>query len=320
MAAKLPEVYAAICLVLLFAPIVLSQGTQIPAQRSQVNSWFASIIKPAKQRGRTLDPDVAKVEANPKIIKVKKGGGGDFDTITKAIASVPIGNCKRVIISIAPGVYKEKITIDRNKPFITLMGNPKNMPNVTFDGTAKKYGTVDSATIISFSSYFVAAYLNIWSAIYNWNLYGFQDTLCDDRGNHFYKNCNIRGIVDFIFGRGKSIYLDSDLYVVPDPRLTVITAQARESSSEDTGYSFVHGRVYGPAKDTFLGRAWRSSPRVVFSYSNMGKVVNPAGWSHNNQPNRAKTVYYGEYKCTGEGSSPSKRVPFAKKLTDKEAK
>ncbi|KAL4348367.1 hypothetical protein GQ457_17G018700 [Hibiscus cannabinus] len=331
MAAKLPEVYATICMVLLFAPIVLSQGTQIPTQRSQVNSWFASIIKPAKQRGRTLDPDAAKAEANPKIIKVKKGGGGNFDTITKAIASVPIRNRKRVIISIAPGVYKEKITIDRNKPFITLMGNPKNMPNVTFDGTAKKYGTVDSATIIAFSNYFVAAYLNIVnssphpngkvqgeqavalrvagdrSAIYNCNLYGFQDTLCDDRGHHFYKNCNIRGT-------------DSDLYVVPDPRLTVITAQARESSSEDTGYSFVHGRVYGPAKNTFLGRAWRSSPRVVFSYSNMGKVVNPAGWSHNNQPNRAKTVYYGEYKCTGEGSSPSKRVPFAKKLTDKEAK
>ncbi|KAK9034639.1 hypothetical protein V6N11_050796 [Hibiscus sabdariffa] len=321
-------------MVLLFAPLVLSQGTQIPAQRSQVNSWFTSIIKPAKQRGRTLDPDVAKAEANPKIIKVKKGGGGNFDTITKAIASVPIGNNKRVIISIAPGVYKEKI--DRNKPFITLMGNPKNMPNVTFDGTAKKYGTVDSATIIAFSSYFVAAYLNIVnssphpngkmqgaqavalrvpgdrSAIYNFNLYGFQDTLCDDRGNHFYKNCNIRGTVDFIFGRGKSIYLDSDIYVVPDPRLTVIAAQARESSSEDTGYSFVHGRVYGPAKGTFLGRAWSSSPRVVFSYSNMGKVVNPAGWSHNNQTKPSQ--------CTGEGSSTSKWVPFAKKLTDKEAK
>ncbi|KAK8598790.1 hypothetical protein V6N13_076736 [Hibiscus sabdariffa] len=344
MAAKLPEVYAAICMVLLFAPVVLSQGTQIPAQRSQINSWFASIIKPAKERARTLDPDVAKAEANPKIIEVKKDGGGDFDTITKAIASVPIGNNKRVIISIAPGVYKEKITIDRNKPFITLMGNPKNMPNVTFDGTAKKYGTVDSATIIAFSSYFVAAYLNIVnssphpdgkmqgaqavalrvagdrSAIYNCNLYGFQDTLCDDRGNHFYKNCNIQGTVDFIFGRGKSIYLDSDLYVVPDPRLTVITAQARESSSEDAGYSFMHGKVYGPAKGAFLGRAWRSSPRVVFAYSDMGNVVNPTGWSHNNQPDRAKTVYYGEYKCIGEGSSPSKRVPFAKKLTDKEAK
>ncbi|KAK8493625.1 hypothetical protein V6N13_029121 [Hibiscus sabdariffa] len=87
------------------------------------------------------------------------------------------------------------------------------MPNVTFDGTSKKYGTVDSATIIALSHYFLAAFLNIvnssphtdgkmqrtqavalrvasdGSAIYNCNLYGFQDTLCDDKGNHFYKNC-----------------------------------------------------------------------------------------------------------------------------------
>ncbi|KAK8975366.1 hypothetical protein V6N11_057460 [Hibiscus sabdariffa] len=244
-------------MVLLFAPVVLSQGTQIPAQRSQVNSWFASIIKPAKERARTLDPDVAKAEANPKIIKVKKGGGGDFDTITQS--------------------HRETL-------LHTLTGKCKGAQAVALRVAGDR------------------------SAIYNCNLYGFQDTLCDDRGNHFYKNCNIRGTVDFIFGRGKSIYLDSDLYVVPDPRLTVITAQARESSSEDTGYSFVHGKVYGPAKGAFLGRAWRSSPRVVFAYSDMGKVVNPAGWSHNNQPDRAKTVYYGEYKCIGKAQvqcSPS---------------
>ncbi|XP_052880901.1 pectinesterase 1-like [Gossypium arboreum] len=35
------------------------------------------------------------------------------------------------------------------------------MPNLTFDGTAKQYGTVDSATLITESSYFVGANLNI---------------------------------------------------------------------------------------------------------------------------------------------------------------
>ncbi|KAK8495795.1 hypothetical protein V6N11_008308 [Hibiscus sabdariffa] len=353
-------------MVLFFAPVVLSQGSaQIPTEKSKVNAWFDSTIKPLKERAGTLDPDVAKAEAEPKIIKVKKGGG-DFDTITKAIASVPIGNSKRVIISIAPGVYNEKITIDRNKPYVTLLGDPKNMPNVTFDGTAKKYGTVDSATIIALSGYFVAAYINIVnsapqpdgkmvgaqavalrvsgdrSAFYGVNLYGFQDTLCDDRGNHFFKDCNIRGTVDFIFGSGKSLYLvpfinlyhknhvytpyfdsesgmqNSEIYVEPDPGLTVITAQARESESEDTGYSFVHGKITGEAKGAFLGRAWKSSPRVVYAYSEMSKVVNPAGWSHNSQPERAKTVFYGEYKCTGEGASPSGREPFAKQLTEKE--
>lgn len=44
-------------------------------------------------------------------------------------------------------------------------------------------------------------------AFYNCRLLGYQDTLCDDRGNHFFKNCYIEGTVDFIFGSGKSIYL-----------------------------------------------------------------------------------------------------------------
>ena len=35
------------------------------------------------------------------------------------------------------------------------------MPNLTFDGMAKQYGTVDSATLIVESNYFVAANLVI---------------------------------------------------------------------------------------------------------------------------------------------------------------
>ncbi|KAE8715979.1 putative pectinesterase 49 [Hibiscus syriacus] len=336
-------VYAAICMVLLFSPLVLSQSSQIPADKSKVNSWFSSVIKPVNQRSGTIDPDVAKAEANPKIIKVRKSGGGDFNTITKAVESVPRGNSKRVIISIGSGTYKEKITVPRDKPFITFLGDPKSMPTLTFDGTARQYGTVDSATLITLSSYFVGAYLNIVnsspmpsgnpgaqavalrvsgdrSAFYNCKMVGFQDTVCDDRGNHFFKDCNIKGTVDFIFGSGTSLYLGTEIFIENDPRLTVITAQARESSSEKTGYSFVHGKITGAAKGTFLGRAWKSSPRVVYSYTDMSKVVVPSGWSSEMQPERAKTVFYGEYKCTGEGAKLNKRVVFVKKLTDNEAK
>ncbi|TYH40255.1 hypothetical protein ES332_D12G234400v1 [Gossypium tomentosum] len=277
------EVYAlAMCVsILLFAPIVVSQP--IPADKSQVEAWFNGIIKPVKERGTTLDPELVQAETEPRIIKVMQGGGGEFDTITKAIESVPSGNAKRVIISIGPGSYKEKIRIERNKPFITLLGDPKNMPNLTFDGTAKQYGTVDSATLITESNYFVGANLNIVnsaprpdrkmvgaqavalrvsgdrSAFYNCKIIGFQDTLCDDRGNHFFKDCHIRGTVDFIFGSGTSLYLNTEIFVVGDPEgdpeMAIITAHARESSSEDTGYSFVHGRITGTAKDVFLGRA-----------------------------------------------------------------
>ncbi|EOY22714.1 hypothetical protein QUC31_007881 [Theobroma cacao] len=339
------EVGAAICTILVLAPVVLSQNSSpIPVDKSQLKAWFNANIKPASARGSTIDPALAKAEVAAHIIKVKKDGSGDFDTITKAIASVPSGNTKRVIISIGGGSYREKIRIDRSKPFITFYGDPRNMPNLSYDGTARQYGTVDSATLIVESDYFVAANIVIQNtaprpdgvmvgaqavslrisgdkaAFYNCKIIGFQDTLCDDRGNHFFKDCYIRGTVDFIFGSGKSLYLNTVLYVDGQKGVTVITAQARESSSENTGYSFVHCTVTGTASGAYLGRAWKTSPRVVFAYTNMSSVIHPLGWSDNLHPERAKTVFFGEYKCKGKGASFSGREKYAKRLTDGEAK
>lgn len=45
------------------------------------------------------------------------------------------------------------------------------------------------------------------AAFFNCRFYGYQDTLCDDKGKHFFRNCYIKGTVDFIFGNGRSIYL-----------------------------------------------------------------------------------------------------------------
>ncbi|XP_040939243.1 pectinesterase 2 [Gossypium hirsutum] len=186
------------------------------------------------------------------------------------------------------------------------------MPNLTFDGTVKQYGTVDGAAFIIESSCFVGANLNIVNtpprpdgkmvgaqavalrvsgdrpAFYNCKIIGFQDILFDDRGNHFFKDFHIRGTVDFIFGSGTFLYLNSEVFVEGDPEgdpeMAVITIQARESSSEDTGYSFAHGRISETAKDVFLGRAWKSSLRVVYSYTEMDEIVHPGGWSSNRQP------------------------------------
>ncbi|KAG8475932.1 hypothetical protein CXB51_032968 [Gossypium anomalum] len=268
--------------ILLFALIVVSQP--ISADKSQVEAWFNGIIKPVKESGKTLDPELVEAKTEPRIIKVMQGGGGEFDTITKSIESIPSGNAK----PIRPGSYKEKIRIERNKPFITLVGDPKNMPNLTFDGTAKQYGTIDSATLITESSYFVGANLNIVNTAPrpDGKMVGAQAValrVSGDRGNHFFKDCHIRGTVDFIFGSGTSLYLNSKIFMEGDlegdPEMAVITAQVKESSSENTGYSFMHGKITGTANDVFLGRAWKSSPRVVYSYTEMDEIVHLGGWS-----------------------------------------
>ncbi|KAI4351171.1 hypothetical protein L6164_005551 [Bauhinia variegata] len=335
---------AFMAMILLAATSVFSDDTiPVPADKAQVTTWFNANVKPLAER-KDLDPPLVTAEKEKKVIKVMKDGSGDFTTITDAIKSIPAGNTKRVIVHIGGGVYNEKIKIERSKPFITLYGSPNNMPNLTFGGTAFHHGTVDSASLIVEPDYFVAANIIISNSaprpdgkragaqalalrisgdkatFYNCKLFGFQDTLCDDKGKHFFKDCMIQGTVDFIFGSGKSIYLNTQLNVLGDSGMTVIAAQARVTDTNDIGYSFVHCEVTGTGTGTYLGRAWTAMPRVIYAYSTMSGIVNPEGWSDNMKPENDKTVYFGEYKNSGPGADPSKRAKFTKQLTEAEAK
>ncbi|XP_071723253.1 putative pectinesterase 63 [Rutidosis leptorrhynchoides] len=315
--------------------------TPAPAEKGKLDAWFSSNIAKKDAVNETLA--AAEKEA-AKVIKVRTDGSGDFKTVMDAIKSIPSGNTKRVVVDIGSGVYKEKIKIERTQPFVTLYGSPKAMPNLTFNGDAAKYGTVDSATLIVEGDYFVAVNLNIVNsspkpdgkrkgaqaaairvsgdknAFFNCKFFGFQDTVCDDRGHHLFKDCYIEGTVDFIFGDGKSLYLNTELNVIEDreSQMTVITANARDNANEESGFSFVHCKVGGTGNGTYLGRAWMESPQVVFAFTEMTGVVNPEGWSDNRQPSRDKTIFYGEYQCSGAGSSLDGRVKYSKQLTETE--
>ncbi|KAM6555618.1 hypothetical protein CsatB_002637 [Cannabis sativa] len=320
-------------------------ASPIPASKGELEGWFRQNVKPVAE-SKGLDPALVAAESGPaKVIKVMGDGSGDFKTLQEAVNSVPNGNTKRVMIVLGGGEYKEKVKIERSKPFITLYGSPKAVPTLTYDGTAAKYGTVDSATLIVESDYFVAANIIIKNsapkpdgvrkgaqavafrasgnkaAFYNVRMLGFQDTLCDDRGFHLFKDCYIEGTVDFIFGSGTSLYLNTELNVLGDHTgSSVITAQAREKP-DDTGYSFVHCKIVGTAKDSILGRAWQCSPRVVFAYTDMAAgVVSPLGWYDKGKTECDKTVFFGEYKNTGGGAATDGRVKYSKKLTDDQAK
>lgn len=44
------------------------------------------------------------------------------------------------------------------------------------------------------------------AAFYGCGFYGGQDTLNDDIGRHYFKECFIQGSIDFIFGNARSLY------------------------------------------------------------------------------------------------------------------
>ena len=70
---------------------------------------------------------------------------------------------------------------------------------------------------------------------------------------------------------------------------------------------------------TYLGRPWRIYAKTVFIRTEMSSVVRPEGWHNWNKPDAEKTVFYAEFGNTGEGSAPSSRVPWSRKLTPQEA-
>lgn len=107
----------------------------------------------------TLDERLQMAESKQVIITVRQDGTGDFRTVTEAVGSVPEGNVRRTIIKIDPGVYVEKLTVERTKPYVTFYGDPQSMPTIVFNGTAALYGTWNSATVAVESHYFMACHI-----------------------------------------------------------------------------------------------------------------------------------------------------------------
>ncbi|KAF7804952.1 putative pectinesterase 53 [Senna tora] len=288
-----------------------------------------------------------KAETNKLKISVAQDGTADFNTITQALDTIPPRNTRRVVVSIGPGVYREKIVIPRNKAFITLEGDARDPPTITGNDTASvtgrdgtPLGTFQSATVAVDANYFIA--LNIKfenraahevgkvggqgvalrisgtkAAFYNCSFYGDQDTLYDHKGLHYFNNCFIQGSVDFIFGSGRSLYENCYLNSI-SKKVASITAQKRTNASLESGFSFKNSVITGSGQ-VYLGRAWGDYSRVVFSYTYMDKIVVPQGWSDWGDQKRDFRVYYAEYKCSGPGANFTARVPWAHILSDQEA-
>ncbi|KAM7277026.1 hypothetical protein ACFE04_018892 [Oxalis oulophora] len=283
------------------------------------------------------------------LIVDKNPALGDFTTIQDAIDSLPAINLLRVVINVHAGVYTEKVNIPLLKSFITIEGEGVDDTIVEWGDTAKTLGpkglplgTMNSATFAVNSAYFIAKNITFknttpvpapraqgvqavafrisgdTAAFLGCKFLGAQDTLYDQKGRHYYKDCYIEGTVDFIFGDGLSLFEGCVVHAIA-PVIGAVTAQSRSSMLEDTGFSFLNCRIIGSGA-LFLGRAWGPFSRVIFAYTYMDNIIIPKGWHDWGDPKREMTVFYGQYKCTGPGAAFGGRVSWSRELTDEEAK
>ena len=138
----------------------------------------------------------------------------------------------------------------------------------------------------------------------------------------FYRGCYIYGTVDFIFGNAAVVFQNCMIYVRRPliGQANMITAQGRDDPFQNTGIS-IHNSQIRAAPDfkpvagfytTFLGRPWQQYSRVVVMKSYLDSLVSPLGWSAwGNSSFALNTVYYGEYRNIGPGSSTTNRVKWA---------
>ncbi|KAK8481121.1 hypothetical protein V6N13_031667 [Hibiscus sabdariffa] len=276
-----------------------------------------------------------------KTLIVDQSGRGDFTSIQSAIDSIPSKNNVWTLVHVKAGVYNEMVNIPRDKPKIHLQGESRRSTIIQFGagGDSTKSTTFSShaeefvATDITFKNthnlepgkpltWAPAALINADKAsFYRCGFVSVQDTLTDNKGRHYFENCYIEGVMDFIWGNGRSIYQGCVINVTTSPghRAGYITAQARDSAAYNTGFVFKHSLIIGTGS-AYLGRAYRPYSRVVFFRSKMSDSIVPQGWSAWHYVGKESTIVFAEVDCVGVGANKSKRVKWEKNLSPKELK
>lgn len=299
----------------------------------------------SREHNKDDTQDGTLLTSKPDLI-VAADGSGDYKTVQEAINASPDNRTSFFYIYIKKGIYKEVITIPRTKEHLYLIGEDANNTILTFDNYAsklnergKEYGTSGSASFFAHGDFFVAENLtfentsginagqalaiNIGAAkssFRNCRFLGHQDTWYAGNGTvQYLKNCYIEGSVDFIFGGSTAFFDECHIH---STRNGYITAA---STPENQPYGYIFHKCKFTALNTvadgsvYLGRPWRPHARVLYLESQLGKHIHPAGWHNWGKTENEKTVYYAEYKSSGEGVAAESRVSWSKQLAADQA-
>ncbi|XVF25295.1 hypothetical protein REPUB_Repub13aG0201200 [Reevesia pubescens] len=272
----------------------------------------------------------------PNVI-VAQDGSGDVLTIDEAAKLVGKKNESRFVIYVKEGKYVENVILDKHKWNVMIYGDGKTKTIISgslnfVDGTptfatatfavagkgfiAKDIGFVNSAGAAKHQAVAMRSGSDR-SVFYNCLFDAYQDTLYAHSNRQFYRECDILGTIDFIFGNAAVVFQNCNIQPrQPLPnQFNTITAQGKKDPNQNTGISIQ--RCLLTAFDnltarTYLGRPWKEYSTTVFMQSNIGAFLEPVGWKEwvaNVEP--PSTIFYAEYQNSGPGSSVDQRVKWA---------
>ncbi|XP_061361289.1 probable pectinesterase/pectinesterase inhibitor 12 [Gastrolobium bilobum] len=319
---------------------VLSKpGVKVPKGHKNRRLMSAPTWSPSREHDllQSLDGE----EYNPnEVLVVAADGTGNFSSITEAINYAPNNSVDRTVIYVKRGIYEEYVEIPSSKTNMVMLGDGSDVTVITGNrSVVDGWTTFRSATLAVSGDGFLArdiAFVNSagpkkhqavalrvnadLTAFYRCAIYGYQDTLYVHSFRQFYRECDIYGTVDFIFGNAAVVLQECNIVSrMPLPgQFTVITAQSRDNPNEDTGISIQNCSIiatndlYSNSSSfkSYLGRPWRVYSRTVFLESYIGDFIDPKGWTKWSNDQGLHTLYYAEYENYGPGSRTDNRVEW----------
>ncbi|CAA7044240.1 unnamed protein product [Microthlaspi erraticum] len=277
------------------------------------------------------------------IVTVIQNGTGNFTTINEAVAAAPNktdGSKGYFLIYVTAGLYEEYVDIPKYKRYVMMVGDGINQTVITGNrSVGDGWTTFNSATFILSGPNFIGVEMTIrntagptkgqavalrsggdFSVFYSCSFEAYQDTLYTHSLRQFYRECDVYGTVDFIFGNAAVVLQNCNLYP-RQPRkgqANEVTAQGRTDPNQNTGTT-IHGCTIRPADDlatsnytvkTYLGRPWKEYSRTVVMQTYIDRFLDPTGWNAWSGDFALSTLYYAEYNNTGPGSNTTSRVTW----------
>lgn len=307
------------------------RGRRLLGDHEKFPSWVSASDRKLLQTAR------APAKAD---LVVAKDGSGNYKTISEAVAasSSKRSGSSRFVIYVKAGVYSENVEVKRSMKNLMIVGDGIDATIVTGDKNAQDGSTTfRSATFAVMGGGFIARDITFqntagpqkhqavalrsgsdFSVFYSCSFKGYQDTLYVYAQRQFYRDCDIYGTQDFIFGDAVTVLQNCNIYIRKpiSGQINTVTAQGRSDPNENTGIIVHNSRVTAssdmkPVQGSFknyLGRPWQKYSRTVFMRTFLDSLIAPQGWYPWSGSFALSTLYYGEYMNTGGGAGTGGRV------------
>nr|GEW45676.1 pectinesterase/pectinesterase inhibitor PPE8B-like [Tanacetum cinerariifolium] len=282
---------------------------------------------------------------------VAADGSGNFTKIMDAVAQVPDYNTRRFVIYVKKGVYNEYVEIGKKKTNVMMVGDGMDLTIISGNHNfVDGWTTYRSATFAVKGTGFIARDIRFentagpekhqavafrsdsdLSVVFRCAIIGYQDTLYAHSMRQFYRDCLIKGTVDFIFGDGVVVFQNCQILARKGlaTQKNTITAQGRKEPTQPSGFSIQFSNISVDPADlqtnintstgnstnniaplTYLGRPWKLYSRTIIMQSQISGLIQPQGWLEWNGEFALDTLYYGEYMNYGQGAGLGSRVTW----------